>query len=138
MSAQNKRNIFAINNKYQMKIVLLITAPLFVISMALLIAVYLMSEQIGSFLFQHAHSMIGPYIAQWFYGVVCFIFITLFTFMLLAFKVAYDLVNPFGRIILEMDEILITGAKRELVVRPEDELAKEVSDRINKLIAQIP
>lgn len=138
MSAQNKRNIFAINNKYQMKIVLLITAPLFVISMALLIAIYLMSEQIGSFLIHNSHSLIGPYIAQWFYGVVCFIFITLFTFVLLSFKVAYDLVNPFGRIILEIDEILITGAKRELVVRPEDELAKEVSERINKLIAQMP
>ena len=121
-----------------MKIVLLITAPLFVISMALLLAVYLMSEQIGFFLVHNAQSMIGPYIAQWFYGVVCFIFITLFTFVLLAFKVAYDLVNPFGRIILEMDEILITGSKKELIVRPEDELAKEVSDRINKLIAQIP
>lgn len=138
MSVQNKRNIFAINNKYQMKIVLLITAPLFVISMALLIAVYLMSEQVGSFLIHHSPALIGPYIAQWFYGVICFILITLFTFVLLAFKVAYDLVNPFGRIILEMDEILITGAKRDLVVRPEDELAKEVSDRINKLIAQIP
>ena len=63
--------------------------------------------------------------------------LSLFIFMILAFKIAYDLVNPFGRLILEIDEILITGAKREIVVRPEDELAKEVAQRVNNLISRI-
>ncbi len=138
MTSQIKRNIFSINNKYQMQIVFLITAPFFVITVALLIAAYFMNSQLSSLVANQSYLMIGPCIAQWFYAIVCFIFISMFIFFLLAFKTAYDLVNPFSRIILEVDEILITGAKRDIVVRPEDELAKEVSERFNKLIAQIP
>ncbi len=137
MTSQIKRNIFALNNKYQMQIVFLITAPLFAITAALLIVVYLMNTQISSLILNKSYLLVGPCIAQWFYATICFVFISLFIFMVLAFKIAYDLVNPFGRLILEIDEILITGSKREIVVRPEDELAKEVADRVNKLITRI-
>ncbi len=138
MTSPVKRNIFSINNKYQMQIVFLITAPFFAITVALLIAAYFMNSQLSSLVSNQSYLMIGPCIAQWFYAIVCFIFISLFVFFLLAFKTAYDLVNPFSRIILEVDEILITGSKRTIVVRPDDELANEVAVRFNKLVAQIP
>ncbi len=137
MSPQIKRNIFAIQNKYQMQVLFLIIAPLFVITFAFLICTYLMSQHISRFVESQSYFLIGSYVAQWFYAMVCFVIITLVTFLLLAFKIAYDLVNPFDRINLEVDEFLITGVKRTLVVRPEDELANEVSQRYNKLITRI-
>ncbi len=138
MTSHKKRNIFSINNKYQMGIVFLIAAPLFVISLTTLIVLYIMNTQINTLISNESYLQISPCITQWFYISICFTFVSLFIFMLLAFKSAYDLVNPFGRIILEVDEFLLTGEKRNIVVRAEDELAKEVSERINKLIKKIP
>lgn len=121
-----------------MQIVFLITAPLFVIALILLLITFFMSAEVSKLVLHQSYSLVGPCIARWFYTTVFFTFLSLFTFVLLAFKLAYDMVNPFSRIITEVDEILITGSKRTIVVRPEDELAKEVSDRFNNLITLIP
>lgn len=138
MSSQKNRNIFAINNKYQMQIVLLITAPLFVISIALAISAYFMESQLSRLVSTQSYMMIGSCLAQWFFWIVCFIFVSLFVFFIIAIKTAYDIVNPFSRILLEIDEILISGSKKPITVRPTDELAQEVAERFNRLINALP
>lgn len=137
MAKMNERNIFTVNNKYQMEIVTLITTPLLTIAAAVLIAAYFMTKQVDQLIVHQSYAIIGPAIAQWFLATICFVFLTFVIFLALAFRLAHDMVNPFGRMLAEVDETLITGEKRNIQVRPTDFLALEVVERFNKLIAKM-
>ena len=137
MFGMSKRNFFLISSKYQMQTILLLLSPLFVIALALTVVSYVLGAQVDRLLAQQSFGMVAGCIAQWFYITVCFIYISLITFVFLAFKFAQDLVNPFPRILKEVDAVLAGGAKKVIIARPEDELANDVLKRVNDLISRM-
>lgn len=138
MPAKSKRNLFAIRNPYQMQSVLLLISPLFVMAATLTAISYIVGSEVDRLLTLQSYGMVAGCIAKWFYLTVCFIFITLITFFLMAFKFSENMLNPFTRILKEMDEVLETGKKKVITVRPEDDLANEVLLRVNKFIQKMP
>jgi hypothetical protein len=132
-----KRNFFSINNRYQLLLLMLEVIPLLIISIALTIVVFVMDAQVQQLFSTQSFSMVAPCIAKWFYYVVCFVFALAIAFFIVAFKCSQHLVNPFGRILRETDRILASGEKKEIKLRPGDDLGNEVVQRINALIKRM-
>ncbi len=132
-----KRNFFSINNKYQLQLLMLEVIPLLIISVVLTIVVFVMDAQVQQLFATQSFSMVAPCIAKWFYYVVCFVFALAIVFFIVAFKCSQNLVNPFPRILREADRVLSTGEKKEISLRPGDDLGNEVVERINALIKRM-
>jgi len=120
-----------------MQLILLEIIPLLIISIVLTIVVFIMDAQIKHLFATQSYSMVASCIAQWFYFVVCFVFALSIVFFFIAFKCSQHLVNPFVRILREADQALATGEKKEIKLRPGDDLANEVVQRINALIQRM-
>lgn len=137
MSSADNRNVFSVQNKYQMQIISLIVYPLFIIFAILLVLGFFLLSQINKLAAFQAYTLMAPFLARWFLYFICAVFAVILLFVLVAFNTAHNLVNPFNRIIGEIDEFLITGEKRKITVRTDDELAQTVVGRINQLIEKI-
>lgn len=137
MSGQSKRRLFSINNEYQARIVLLAVVPPLVIALSLTAAIFIMDAQFNRLVAEQSPAFWAQTIADWFYAVVYFVFFLLILSLIYSFIFAQNLVNPFGRVIREMDEVLASGNKRVITARPHDELANELLQRINAFIARM-
>ncbi len=137
MSGKNKRQLFSVNTKYQMEIMFYLVCPLLITALVITVAAFEANAQVKHLLNQGEYTMVATCIAQWFYRVVMFIFLSLATSFVLTFKVSRDVVNAFPRILRETDEVLATGVKKVIVARPEDDLANDVLKRINALIERM-
>lgn len=132
-----KRKLFSINNKYQAQLIMLEIVPLLIISFVITAVVFVMDAQVKNLFAAQSFDMVATCIAQWFYFVVCFVFGLAVVFTIIVFKCSQNLVNPFIRVLRETDEVLASGEKKEIKLRPGDDLGNEVILRINALIKRM-
>ncbi len=135
MPRDYKRNIFR-TSKFQ--------RPILNIMISIAIVMLILITTSLAFLYQDiTFSMYSPekVIAITKATIVIFVFILpliLLGGIFWAYTVSQRLVGPFERILGELDDVIANNKKKHIHVRKNDELANEVTKRINAIIDRLP
>jgi len=138
MERFKERKVLFYTNKYQRQIIKLAVLP--TMAFCVLITVFCMRFRIEAvdMILYGTRSVSLHLIDKWMIGIVIGLWLFFSFVFYQSFKVSHELVGPFGRINRELDDTIRGVIRRPIKVRDDDELAKELLQRVNILIDNLP
>ncbi len=134
-----KREMFAIANKYQKKIIILV---FFAMIIPVIITIFAMASLIFTLLaaeIPHKEIIIfnvWPAIMRSLIVMLTILPLSIILILLVSYRISNRLVGPIGRISRELDERINKNSKEHIILRKKDDLI-DLANKINSILDKI-